>query len=91
MYSITAAMDYDEQTKVRRPAADKLTGWAVGLLGGTWLAWSDGLKPLHAIAFGDLSFTVYTGLIALIANIVVAVVVNAATRPAMQVKSPVSP
>jgi hypothetical protein len=24
--SITAAMDYDEQTKVRRPAADKLTG-----------------------------------------------------------------
>ena len=24
--SITAAMDYDEKTKIRRPAADKLTG-----------------------------------------------------------------
>jgi SSS family solute:Na+ symporter len=68
-----------------------LTGWAVGLLGGTWLAWSDGLKPLHGITFGDLHFTAYTGLIALIANIVVAIVVNVATRPAMQVKSPATP
>jgi SSS family solute:Na+ symporter len=67
-----------------------LAGWAVGLLGGTWLAWSDGLKPLHAIAFGDLSFTAYTGLIALIANIVVAAVVNAAMRPAIEVK-PIGP
>jgi SSS family solute:Na+ symporter len=68
-----------------------LAGWAVGLLGGTWLAWSDGLKPLHALAIGDLHFTAYTGLIALVANIVVAVVVNAVTRPAMRVKSPVNP
>ena len=34
----------------RAPAL--LVGWAVGFVGGT-IAWSDGLKPLHTIAFGD--------------------------------------
>jgi len=51
-------------------------GWAVGLIGGTYLSWADGLKPLHLVAFGHISFTAYVGLIALIANIVTAVVVN---------------
>jgi solute:Na+ symporter, SSS family len=68
-----------------------LAGWAVGLLGGTWLAWSDGLKPLHLIVLGDVRFTAYTGLIALIANIVVAVAVNVAVRPAAQAKTQVNP
>jgi SSS family solute:Na+ symporter len=68
-----------------------LAGWAVGLLGGTWLAWSDGLKPLHLIELGDIHFTAYTGLIALIANIVVAVAVNVAARPAAQAKPQANP
>lgn len=53
-----------------------LAGWAVGLAGGSWLAWSDGLKPLHGIDLGSGPVAIYTGLLALALNIVVAVVVN---------------
>ncbi|MGX4803617.1 monocarboxylate uptake permease MctP [Bradyrhizobium guangdongense] len=57
-----------------------LTGWAIGLAGGSWLAWSDGLKPLHGIDFGAGKVAIYTGLLALALNIVVAVVVNLALK-----------
>ena len=53
-----------------------LAGWAVGFFGGTYLAWIDGLKPLHAVAFGETTVTVYVGLIALAANVICAVLVN---------------
>ncbi|MUZ62488.1 monocarboxylate uptake permease MctP [Agrobacterium vitis] len=56
-----------------------LAGWVVGFVGGTWLVWLNGLKPLHTLSFGDTQFTVYTGILALVANIVVAVVVNLIT------------
>ncbi|AYC99787.1 sodium:solute symporter family protein [Neorhizobium sp. NCHU2750] len=55
-----------------------LAGWFVGFFGGTYLVWSNGLKPLQAISLGGAPFTVYIGLLALAANIIVAVVVNAA-------------
>jgi hypothetical protein len=29
-----------------------LAGWAVGFLGGSWLAWLNGFKPLHTLHFG---------------------------------------
>ena len=60
----------------RAPAL--LAGWAVGFVAGSAIAWSDGLKPLHTLTFGDAKLTLYTGLLALAVNIVVAVVVNAA-------------
>jgi solute:Na+ symporter, SSS family len=53
-----------------------LTGWAVGMIAGSWFAFGDGLKPLHAISFGGDTVSIYTGLLALAINIVVAVVVN---------------
>jgi len=53
-----------------------LAGWAVGMVGGSYFAWSDGLKPLHAVGFGDSQVLVYTGLLALVMNIIVAVLVN---------------
>jgi SSS family solute:Na+ symporter len=53
-----------------------LAGWAVGLFGGTYLAWTDGLKPLHALAFADTTVTAYVGLIAFAANVTAAVLVN---------------
>jgi SSS family solute:Na+ symporter len=53
-----------------------LAGWVVGLFGGTYLTWMDGLKPLHLLSVGSFEATVYVGLIALVANIVVAVLVN---------------
>jgi SSS family solute:Na+ symporter len=47
------------------------------------------LKPLHTLAFGSISVTLYVGLIALAINIIVAALVNlmvpaprAAPRPA---------
>ncbi|MDE1993663.1 MAG: sodium:solute symporter family protein [Rhizobiaceae bacterium] len=57
-----------------------LVGWIVGFFGGTYLVWINGLKPLQAISLGGAPFTVYIGILALIANIVVAAVVNALGR-----------
>ncbi|CDM61064.1 MULTISPECIES: monocarboxylate uptake permease MctP [Rhizobium] len=53
-----------------------LAGWFVGFFGGTFLVWDAGWKPLHMVSIGDTSFTMYTGLLALAANIVVAAAVN---------------
>ncbi|MBB6482866.1 monocarboxylate uptake permease MctP [Rhizobium lusitanum] len=59
----------------RAPAL--LAGWFVGFFGGTYLVWDAGWKPLHMVPLGDAGFTAYTGLLALAANIVVAVILNA--------------
>jgi len=59
----------------RAPAL--LAGWFVGFIGGTYLVWDAGWKPLHMISLGGEPFTIYTGLLALAANILVAVTVNA--------------
>jgi SSS family solute:Na+ symporter len=58
----------------RAPAL--LAGWLVGFAGGTALAWINGLKPLHALTLGQSSVTIYIGLLALAANILVAVIAN---------------
>jgi SSS family solute:Na+ symporter len=49
-----------------------LLGWAVGILWGSWTAWSNGLKPLASISLGGSSYTFYVGLGALILNIALA-------------------
>jgi len=65
-----------------------LTGWAVGIIGGSWLAYADGIKPVHTFHIGADSYTMYTGLIALALNIAVAVIVNVilgkGARPALK-------
>ncbi|WP_440533538.1 monocarboxylate uptake permease MctP [Variovorax sp. YR566] len=71
----------------RAPAL--LAGWAVGLLGGSWLAFSDGIKPVHTFVIGDGSYTLYTGLAALVLNIVVAVVVQLVVKGAPLREAPV--
>lgn len=53
-----------------------LTGWVIGMGTGTFLAWIDGLKPLHALTLGASTVTVYVGLIAFAANVAAAVLVN---------------
>jgi SSS family solute:Na+ symporter len=53
-----------------------LSGWAVGIIGGSWLAFSDGVKPIHTMLIGGDKYTIYTGLLALAANIIVAVIVQ---------------
>lgn len=59
-------------------APSLLAGWFVGFIGGTFLVWDAGWKPLHLISLGGEPFSIYTGLLALAANIAVAVAVNAA-------------
>ena len=51
-----------------------LLGWAVGILWGSWTAWSNGLKPLASITLGGTSYVFYVGLGALILNVVVAAI-----------------
>jgi SSS family solute:Na+ symporter len=59
----------------RAPAL--LSGWACGLSIGTYFSWTDGLKPLHTLTFGDTKMTLYVGLLALVINIAVTIVINA--------------
>lgn len=54
-----------------------LAGWAVGILWGTYTAWSNGLKPLASITLGETNYSFYVGLGALIINVVVAVIASA--------------
>jgi SSS family solute:Na+ symporter len=58
----------------RAPAL--LAGWATGFVMGSAIAISDGIKPLHALSFGDTHVTLYVGIIALAVNVAVAVIVN---------------
>src|SRR5471032_378810 len=57
-------------------ARSLLTGWAVGIASGSYLAYADGIKPIHTLVIGGDSYTMYTGLIALTLNIVVAAIVR---------------
>ena len=61
----------------RLQAPALLAGWFVGIAYGTWTAFADGVKPVHTLHFGADAYTVYTGLLALTVNIVVALVVQA--------------
>ncbi len=58
----------------RAPAL--LVGWAVGIVAGSAIAFSDGVKPVHTLVLGGDKYTVYTGLLALVLNIVVAAIVQ---------------
>ncbi len=58
-------------------ASGLLLGWAAGMIWGSWTAWSNGLKPLATLTFGDTTYTFYVGLGAVILNVVVAVIATA--------------
>jgi len=57
--------------RLRAPAL--LAGWAAGMAGGSWVVFVDGLKPVHSLVLGGSSYAVYTGLLALALNVLVAV------------------
>jgi SSS family solute:Na+ symporter len=65
-----------------------LLGWAAGFVGGTWMAWTDGLRPIHRLALGGTDFFVYVGLLALAINIAVAIVATLVTRGRHPVPQP---
>ena len=54
-----------------------LLGWAAGIGWGSWTAWSNGLKPLATLPLGEVSYSFYVGLGALILNIIVAALATA--------------
>jgi SSS family solute:Na+ symporter len=54
-----------------------LLGWAAGIGWGSWTAWSNGLKPLATLPLGEMSYSFYVGLGALILNIIVAALATA--------------
>jgi SSS family solute:Na+ symporter len=56
-----------------------LLGWLVGLATGTSLAYMDGIKPVHAFVVGGDTYGIYTGLVALVVNIVVAIIAQLAS------------
>ncbi|WP_186014377.1 monocarboxylate uptake permease MctP [Burkholderia gladioli] len=56
-----------------------LLGWLAGIVVGTSLAASQGLKPVYTLHLGSASWTLYIGLIALVLNIIVTLVVSALT------------
>lgn len=64
----------------RLNATALLAGWLIGLSVGTGIVFINGLKPVHQIVIGGQAFGVYTGLLALILNIVVAEIVQLATQ-----------
>jgi SSS family solute:Na+ symporter len=62
----------------RAPAL--LLGWLVGIVGGTWVVFADGLKPVHTVMINGADYTIYIGLLALAVNVIVAIVANAIPR-----------
>ena len=64
--------------RLRAPAL--LAGWFAGIAYGSWTAFADGVKPVHALLVGGDKYTIYTGLLALVLNFVVAIAVQALLR-----------
>ena len=54
-----------------------LAGWIVGMTVGTWMAEAMQLKPVFPVRFGGQTLTIYIGLIALGANIVISLISSA--------------
>jgi len=54
-----------------------LVGWAVGMIGGTWMSISTGLKPVFPLTIDGTSYPIYIGVIAGAANLLVSVVLSA--------------
>ena len=53
-----------------------LAGWLVGMIVGTWMAVAMQLKPVFPFQLNGQTYTIYIGLLALSANLVVSVVAS---------------
>jgi len=78
------------------------TGWLVGMILATWMAFADGFSPVFALHLGSLIVPMYIGLIALVINLGISVLLTAilsaarvpggvdATSPMDYVEAPVA-
>jgi len=48
-----------------------LAGWVTGMVLGTWLTFGTGLKPLVVLPVLQQTYTIYIGLVALVANLAI--------------------
>ncbi|HVJ54266.1 MAG TPA: sodium:solute symporter [Aliidongia sp.] len=58
-----------------RPSA-LLLGWAIGMVAGTWMAVSTGLKPIFPLSLGGATYPIYIGILAGGLNLVISVVAS---------------
>jgi SSS family solute:Na+ symporter len=54
-------------------ASALLLGWLAGMVLGSALAYTQGLKPVYTFVFGDAHYGIYIGLLALAVNFVVSI------------------
>jgi SSS family solute:Na+ symporter len=53
-----------------------LLGWVAGMIVGTWMAWSAGLKSTAPFTLFGLNTTLYPALVGLVVNLLVALVAS---------------
>jgi len=53
-----------------------LTGWLAGMAVGTWMSFSQGVKPTFPLVIGGMTISAYIALDALVLNLVVAAVLS---------------
>ncbi|HYY27930.1 MAG TPA: sodium:solute symporter [Chthoniobacterales bacterium] len=63
--------------RTRLAANGLIAGWFVGMAIGTSMAEAMQLRPVFPLTIGDQTYTIYIGLIALIANVVVSLALSA--------------
>jgi SSS family solute:Na+ symporter len=54
-----------------------LVGWAVGMIAGTWMSISTGLKPVFPLMIDGATYPIYIGVIAGTANLLVSISLSA--------------
>jgi SSS family solute:Na+ symporter len=72
----------------RLRASALLIGWTVGMVAGTWMSISTGLKPVFPLAIGGATYPIYIGVIAGAANLVVSIVLSAILNAAGATAAP---
>jgi SSS family solute:Na+ symporter len=50
-----------------------LLGWGAGMVVGTWMVIGQNFVPFYPLSFGSFSITVYTGLVALVVNLLLTI------------------
>jgi SSS family solute:Na+ symporter len=59
-----------------------LLGWAAGMIAGSWMAFSQGIKPVFPLHWDGATYNVYIGILAGALNIAVAVIASPLLRAA---------
>ncbi len=67
-------------------AGGLLIGWAAGIFIGSYLAFANGIKPIHVIELAGDKFSVYIGITAVLVNLAVSAAISLVHRPETKTK-----